>query len=53
VVCDHLDKPVGRFKTKQMGSADGQNGIRSIFEKLKTDKFHRLLIGIGQLKRPA
>jgi len=50
VVYDDLDLPPGRLRIRPHGGAGGQNGVRSIIERLGTDRFPRLRVGIG---RPA
>ncbi|MCF7832188.1 MAG: aminoacyl-tRNA hydrolase [Candidatus Marinimicrobia bacterium] len=46
VVYDDLDLLLGRFKFKQDGSGGTHNGMRSIIDRLNTDSFPRLKIGI-------
>ncbi|CAG8523678.1 4517_t:CDS:2 [Paraglomus occultum] len=43
-----MQRELGKFSPKYGGSANGHNGIKSIIECLKSDKFHRLRIGIGR-----
>ena len=50
IVCDDLEQQVGCWKFKETGSANGHNGLKSIFQILGTQKIPRLLIGIS---RPA
>lgn len=48
LVCyDDLNLPVGTIRLREKGSAGGHNGIADIIEKIKTDHFPRLRIGIG------
>lgn len=47
VAHDELDHPPGVVKIKQSGGAGGHNGIKDIINKLGTQNFHRLRIGIG------
>ena len=47
IVYDDADLTVGQFKFKPNGSSAGQKGLESIIYHLKTDKFLRLKIGIG------
>ncbi|HPI67436.1 MAG TPA: aminoacyl-tRNA hydrolase [bacterium] len=51
MVYDELDLPFGTIRVKLGGSAAGHNGIKSIIEKLGTDKFWRIRIGISNEKR--
>mmetsp|Transcript_4472 Transcript_4472/g.12172 ORF Transcript_4472/g.12172 Transcript_4472/m.12172 type:complete len:320 (-) Transcript_4472:144-1103(-) len=51
VVADDLDLPVGTVRLRQRGGHGGQNGLRSIIERLgNSQEFPRIKIGIG---RPA
>ncbi len=47
VVYDDMDLPVGRLRLRTMGSAGGQNGMKSAIAHLGTQKFPRLRVGIG------
>ena len=47
VVYDDMDLPVGRLRLRSMGSAGGQNGMKSAIAHLGTQKFPRLRVGIG------
>jgi PTH1 family peptidyl-tRNA hydrolase len=48
VVHDHLDLPLGTIRIRPDGGAGGQRGMESILERLGTDAFSRLRIGIGR-----
>lgn len=49
LVCyDDLDLPVGAIRLRPEGGAGGQNGVKSIIERLGTQKFPRLRLGIGR-----
>lgn len=48
VVHDELDIPLGKIRIRFGGSGGGHNGVSSIIEKLKTDKFLRIRLGIGR-----
>ena len=50
VVCDDLDLELGKMKIRPQGSSGGQRGIASIIERLGTQDFCRLRIGIGRPK---
>lgn len=50
VVYDDLDLPLGRMRLAAKGSAGGHNGIKSLIEKLGTQGFPRLKLGIGRPK---
>ncbi|HVF47158.1 MAG TPA: aminoacyl-tRNA hydrolase [Pyrinomonadaceae bacterium] len=47
VVSDDLALPFGTIRIRPKGSHGGQNGLRSIIDRLKTQEFIRLRIGIG------
>jgi len=47
IVHDDLDLPVGEYRVQFDRGPAGHNGIKSIVEKLNTQQFHRLRIGIG------
>lgn len=51
VIYDELDLPFGTIKIKLGGSSAGHNGINSILEKIGTDNFWRVRIGISNEKR--
>jgi PTH1 family peptidyl-tRNA hydrolase len=51
VVTDDLALPPGKIRIRPGGSAGGHNGLADIIEKLGTEKFARLRIGIGQSGR--
>ena len=48
VVHDDLDLPFGRLRFKQRGGDGGQQGVRSIIERMGGNNFLRLKIGIGR-----
>jgi len=50
VVQDDIDLPLGRLRIRQGGSCGGHNGIRNIIERLGTDAFTRLKLGVGKDK---
>ncbi len=47
VISDDLALPYGTIRIRPKGSHGGQNGLRSIIDRLKTQEFIRLRIGIG------
>lgn len=51
VVYDCMDLPLGRIRLRQKGSSGGHRGVESIIEKLRTDQFSRLRVGIGRPDR--
>lgn len=50
VIQDDLDMDVGKIKLKEKSSSGGHNGISNIEEKLGTNSFKRLKIGISNNK---
>jgi len=51
VISDEMALEPGRIRIRAKGSAGGHNGLVDIIEKLGTDQFARLRIGIGQSGR--
>ena len=47
VAHDEIDLPVGSIKLKQSGGSGGHNGLKDIINKLGTQNFNRLRIGVG------
>ena len=47
VIVDDKDIPLGKIRFRRKGSSGGHNGLKSIIERLKTDNFKRIRIGIG------
>jgi len=48
VVQDDIDLAVGKMRIRKSGSCGGHNGIRNIIERLGTQTFTRLKIGVGK-----
>ena len=48
VVSDDIDLPVGRIRIRKGGSAGGHNGLKSVIERLGTQDFIRLRVGVGR-----
>lgn len=48
VIHDDLDLPFGKIRLKNGGSAGGHKGIKSAIDRLGTEEFYRLKIGIGR-----
>lgn len=46
VVYDELDLPLGRIRIRERGSAGGHNGVASVIQRLGTNAFPRVRIGI-------
>ena len=47
IVVDDKDLPLGKIRFRKKGSSGGHNGLKSIIEKLQTQNFNRIRIGIG------
>lgn len=47
IIHDDLDLPFGKYRIKTNSGSGGHNGIKSIIEKLGTNAFVRLKIGIS------
>ncbi len=50
IIQDDLDMPVGKIKLKEKSSSGGHNGIKDIENKLGTNSFKRLKVGISNNK---
>lgn len=48
VIADDIDLPVGTLRLRPSGGSGGQNGMKSIIERLGSEAFPRLRIGIGR-----
>jgi PTH1 family peptidyl-tRNA hydrolase len=48
VVYDDLDLELGKLRIRPHGGAGGHNGMRSIIDRLASDRFPRLRVGIGR-----
>jgi len=47
VIVDDLNLPVGALRLRERGSAGGHNGLSDIQDRLSSDNFPRLRVGIG------
>lgn len=47
IIHDDLDLPLGKVQIRFGGGSAGHNGIESVIDALKTDKFSRIRMGIG------
>lgn len=52
VVHDDIDQPFGKMKLQKKRGHGGHNGIRNIHEKLGTDDYARLKLGVGRPPHP-
>lgn len=50
VIYDDIDTEIGDIRIKRKGSSGGHNGIKSIIDRLGTENFNRIKIGIGAPK---
>ena len=50
IIVDDKDLPLGKIRFRKKGSSGGHNGLKSIIERLKTQNFNRIRIGIGSPK---
>lgn len=48
IACDDMDIPFGTLRIRKTGSSGGQNGMKSIIERLGTQHINRIRIGIGR-----
>lgn len=49
IVCDDISLDVGRLRMRSSGSDGGQNGLKDIIQKLGTNAFPRLRVGVGKV----
>ena len=47
IIVDDIDLPLGKIRFRKKGSSGGHNGLKSIIEKLRTQNFNRIRVGIG------
>ena len=47
ILVDDIDLPLGKIRFRKKGSSGGHNGLKSIIEKLQTQNFNRIRVGIG------
>ena len=47
IIVDDKDLPLGKIRFRKKGSSGGHNGLKSIIERLQTEQFNRIRIGIG------
>ncbi|MDZ4199471.1 MAG: aminoacyl-tRNA hydrolase [Kiritimatiellia bacterium] len=48
VVLDDADLPIGSIRVRPRGSSGGHRGLQSVIERLGTDEFARVRIGVGR-----
>ena len=47
IIVDDIDLPMGKIRFRKKGSSGGHNGLKDIINKLQTENFKRIKIGIG------
>ena len=47
IVVDDIDLPLGKIRFRKKGSSGGHNGLKDIINKLQSENFNRIKIGIG------
>lgn len=47
VVCDDISLPPGQLRIRTKGSAGGHNGLKNIIDRLGTQEFPRVRVGVG------
>ncbi len=52
VICDDVSLPVGTVRIREKGSSGGQKGLKSIIERLGTETFPRVKLGVGEKPSP-
>ncbi len=52
VLCDEISFEPGLFRIRRKGSAGGHNGLKSVIERLGSQDFPRIKIGVGQKPSP-
>ena len=50
VVCDDFNLPLAKMRFRSEGSSGGQKGLRDVINRLNTERFPRLRIGVGPPK---
>ncbi len=50
IIHDDLELPLGEIRIQKGGGLQGHNGLRNIKERVGSDQFYRLRIGIGRPK---
>ena len=47
VIVDDIDLPLGKIRFRKKGGSGGHNGLKDIINRLQTENFNRIKIGIG------
>jgi peptidyl-tRNA hydrolase, PTH1 family len=48
VIVDDVDLELGRLRVRGKGSAGGHNGLKSLIDRLGTEEFTRVRVGVGR-----
>ncbi len=48
LIFDDMDLPLGKLRLRKSGGHGGHNGVRSVIERLGTQDFARLRVGVGR-----
>lgn len=51
LVFDDMDLPLGKLRLRKAGGHGGHNGVRSVIERLGTQSFARIRVGVGRPSR--
>ncbi len=52
VIADDVNLPLGAVRLRAGGGAGGHNGLKSVIERLGTNTFHRVRLGVGGGETP-
>ena len=52
VIADDVNLPLGSVRFRAGGGAGGHNGLKSVIERLGTNAFHRVRLGVGGGETP-
>ncbi len=48
VVADDINLPLGKLRIRSRGGAGGHNGLKSVIERLGSEEFIRVRVGVGE-----
>ena len=48
VVADDINLPLGKLRIRAKGGAGGHNGLKSVIERLGSEEFVRVRVGVGE-----
>jgi peptidyl-tRNA hydrolase, PTH1 family len=48
VVADDINLPLGKLRIRAQGGAGGHNGLKSVIERLGSEEFVRVRVGVGE-----